>query len=184
MELVTGNIQSEIWESVLFVNGYLSHLAIFVTILQIWPSSHQPIKVNGDKCIGPGMAIVQYHLRLILLNSNCSGRLWSGEHKIAIKIAGSDFYEKKVNTKNYWFWLLCQNLQYGKWCHADGQMVQERYKQGERKEGIILLAKKEWNGKRVSQSSHYMQSSSKKPGKDHQSNVVIPPTLCSAAVVH
>ena len=82
----------------MLVHGYLSHLAIFVTILQIWPSSHQPIKVNGDKCIGPGMAIVQYHLRLILLNSNCSGRLWSGEHKFAIKIAGSDFYEEKVNT--------------------------------------------------------------------------------------
>ena len=30
-------------------------------------------------------------------------------------------------------WFLCQNLQHGKWCHADGQVVPERYKQGERK---------------------------------------------------
>ena len=51
---------------------------------------------------------------------------WSGETKF-------------VNGQRFRF--LCQHFQHGKWCHADGQVVQKRYKQG-KKEGMILLVKR------------------------------------------
>ena len=48
-----------------------------------------------------GMAIVQYHLRLILPSSNCSARRWSGDQGksklLIIFFSSLDFWSRKLN---------------------------------------------------------------------------------------
>ena len=65
------------------------------------------------------MAIVQYHLRLILLNLNCSGRLWSGEPEFAKKNTGCDFYVKTCSMGN-------DVTLMDKWYRKDTNKVRER----------------------------------------------------------